>query len=255
MRILLTNDDGYFATGIIYLAKKLKENGHEVYISAPMAEQSATSHALSLRHSIRIQEINMKDFTKGELDCPCVAVGGYPADCVKFALAIPYKDVKFDICISGINTCMNVGTDCIYSGTFSAACEATLLGLPAIAISAKMKGTEDYSYPANFLIENLEKLKKYASLFMAININIPWYNAEKIKGTVVTNCGWREYNDTYTKNEDGSYSVIGKPINKAETDHDDDCAWVDRGYIAIAPVPAYSTDTKTLEKMREEKWQ
>ena len=99
MRILLTNDDGYFATGIIYLAKKLKENGHEVYISAPMAEQSATSHALSLRHSIRIQEINMKDFTKGELDCPCVAVGGYPADCVKFALAIPYKDVKFDICV------------------------------------------------------------------------------------------------------------------------------------------------------------
>ena len=255
MNILLTNDDGYFAKGILTLAKALKDVGHNVYVSAPKAEQSAKSHALSLRGSVRCEEIDLNKFTDGDIkDIPCLSIDGFPADCVNYAILKGFKDVKFDVCISGVNTCMNVGSDCIYSGTFSAACEASLLGVPGIAISAKMKGSEDYSFPVSFLLERLDQLIKYAKLFTPLNINIPSWNPENIKGAVVTKTGWRAYNDSYRENEDGSFTCGGKPINQAETDHDDDCAWVDRGYIAIVPVPAYATDMETLAEMKKDIW-
>ena len=251
MNILLTNDDGYFAKGILALAKALKDAGHNVYMSAPKTEQSAKSHALSLRGSIRVEKITLDGDLK---DIPCYSVDGFPADCVNYAILEGFKDIKFDVCISGVNTCMNVGSDCIYSGTFSAASEASLLGVPGIAISAKMKGSEDYSFPVSFLLERLEQLMKYTGNFITLNINIPWWNEEKINGVVVTKTGWREYHDSYKDNGDGSITCGGKPVNQAETDHDDDCAWVDRGYIAIVPVPAYYTDLDTLEKMKKDLW-
>ena len=251
MNILLTNDDGYFAKGILALAKALKDAGHNVYMSAPKTEQSAKSHALSLRGSIRVEKITLDGDLK---DIPCYSVDGFPADCVNYAILEGFKDIKFDVCISGVNTCMNVGSDCIYSGTFSAASEASLLGVPGIAISAKMKGSEDYSFPVSFLLERLEQLMKYTGNFTTLNINIPWWNNEKINGVVVTKTGWREYHDSYIDNGDGSITCGGKPVNQAETDHDDDCAWVDRGYIAIVPVPAYYTDLDTLEKMKKDLW-
>ena len=255
MNILLTNDDGYFADGLITLAKTLKNAGYNVYISAPQQEQSATSHALILRYSFGIQNINLSELSNGELDVPCIAVGGFPSDCVKFAISEYFKDIHFDLCISGINTCMNVGTDCIYSGTYSAACEASLLGVPGIALSAKMKDSKDYSYPARFLVERLEQLIKYCKKFSVLNINMPSYKEEDIKGVVATKTGWREYNDNYVYDkETKKYHVLGKPINKANTDQDDDCAWVDRGYISIVPIPAYFSDMGLLAKMKEDKW-
>ena len=123
MKILLSNDDGYFASGIQSLAKEL-EKKHDIYLAAPTINHSAGSSALSVRKDIKVEEIKKNHY----------AVDGTPADCVHIALSCLINE-EIDIVVSGINLGANLGDDVIYSGTVAAALEGRHLDLSPIAIS------------------------------------------------------------------------------------------------------------------------
>ncbi len=152
LNILLTNDDGIYAVGLRALYKALQEAGHTVYVVAPMTEQSAVGHALTVFQTLRAKEITEPDFHG-------LGVHGTPSDCVKLALSalLPKKP---DMVISGINAGANVGPDILYSGTVAAATEAAHNNLRAMALSY------DFFHPVDIL-----EHARHATHLMQ---NIPW---------------------------------------------------------------------------------
>jgi 5'-nucleotidase len=138
MHILLTNDDGYQATGINILYNYLKKVGHTVTMVAPRSERSAQSHAMTFYLPVQVEQVFDDIFS----------VTGTPADCVAIALTHILKNQKPDIVISGINHGLNVGIDVNYSGTVGAATEAALMGYKAIAVSL------DRETSSSHLLEN-----------------------------------------------------------------------------------------------------
>ncbi len=135
MRLLLTNDDGINAKGIYALAKELEKN-HEVIIVAPDNERSACGHSITLTRPLIVKEIKLEG-----LKSKAFSVDGTPADCVKIAIN-KLIDSKIDMVVSGINKGLNLGTDVLYSGTVSAAIEASIYKIPAMAISMEIKQNE-----------------------------------------------------------------------------------------------------------------
>ncbi|HYX38574.1 MAG TPA: 5'/3'-nucleotidase SurE [Oligoflexus sp.] len=129
MRILLCNDDGFQALGILTLARHLREHGHEVHVVAPSEERSGQSHAMTFFRPIPVQR----------MDAHTWAVQGTPADCAALALHHFFKDHPPELVVSGINHGLNVGWDVNYSGTVGAATEAALLGYKAIAVSVDLQ--------------------------------------------------------------------------------------------------------------------
>ena len=124
MRILVSNDDGIAAKGLLALVEAVTPLG-EVWVVAPESEQSATSHALSLHRPLRVRKVKERWFS----------VDGTPADCVYMAVHHLLKDERPAIVVSGINHGPNLADDVIYSGTVAAAMEGAVLGIPAIAFS------------------------------------------------------------------------------------------------------------------------
>jgi 5'-nucleotidase len=167
MRILLTNDDGYNSEGIIILEQVLKSYGHKVSVCAPSNQRSASSHSVSLRDSI-----NISSYGKDHYHC-----SGTPADCLLFSFRGGLFDVnEFDLVISGINHGLNVSSDILYSGTVSAAREAVMIGVKAIAISLEPpKNNESYNFEnaAIFLAEHLDVFYPLCTTNSIININVP----------------------------------------------------------------------------------
>src|SRR5690242_17491341 len=124
-RILISNDDGIDAPGIKVLEKIARELTDDVWIVAPEMEQSGASHSLTTRRPLRLNEIEPRHY----------AVDGTPTDCVLLAVKKLLRDRLPDLVLSGVNGGSNVGEDLTYSGTVAAAMEATLLGIPAMALS------------------------------------------------------------------------------------------------------------------------
>src|SRR3954466_1213881 len=136
--ILLTNDDGITAPGLVAMYRKLTDMG-EVQVVAPETVQSATGHGITLSQPLLTSKVEVENAFTG------TAVAGSPADCVKLAISqiLPRRP---DLVISGINSGANVGINVIYSGTVAAAIEAAFLGLPAIAISLYLRKEVDTNY-------------------------------------------------------------------------------------------------------------
>src|SRR6056297_533088 len=132
MRILCTNDDGYLAHGLNVLARAARSLGEQVDVVAPDREQSATSHSLTLHHPLRARRARDG----------AIMVDGTPTDCVILAVGELLPD-RPDIVLSGINHGANMGEDVLYSGTVAAAMEATVLGIPAVAVSYTGRDYED----------------------------------------------------------------------------------------------------------------
>ncbi|PKL26657.1 MAG: 5'/3'-nucleotidase SurE [Spirochaetae bacterium HGW-Spirochaetae-3] len=162
MKILLTNDDGYSSEGIKALELALG-TAHEVWTLAPDSERSGMSHSMSLRHPLKIRKMAERGYS----------CSGTPADCVILAAhgVIPFVP---DVVVSGINRGPNLGTDLIYSGTAAAARQATLNGIPGIAVSlATYTGPFRYVALANLVAERLEYLVSLWSPDVFINLNAP----------------------------------------------------------------------------------
>ena len=202
MRYLLSNDDGYQATGLRLLAEALERSG-EVTVVAPDRDRSGASNSLTLDAPIYMHKA----------DNGFIYVNGTPTDCVHLAITGLLEEEP-DMVLSGINAGANLGDDVLYSGTVAAAMEARFLGCPAIAISLASKALASQE-PVHFdtavrvvleLIESLPMLSLESELLL--NVNVPDIPYEKIGGFEVTRLGNRHKSEPAIKSEDPR----GRPI-------------------------------------------
>lgn len=179
MHILLTNDDGIRADGILQLAELAVKKGHRVTICAPDSEKSACSHSISI-----VKPLHAKESTL--FGMRAIAVDGTPTDCARLGIFL-LKDDKPDICISGINRGSNLGGACVYSGTVGAAMEASMAGCPALASSLRSFSQTDYSAAAEITLRVAEWALKHPLMRGEIyNLNVPPLPLDKIKGVKST---------------------------------------------------------------------
>ncbi len=180
MRILLSNDDGYFAPGLNILAQHLAPLA-EITIVAPERNRSGASNSLTLDRPLRVRKTGENAYY----------VDGTPTDCVHIALTGLMKDLP-DMVISGINDGANMGDDTIYSGTVAAAMEGYLLDIPSIAISMSQHNSTHFETAAKVAVELVQKHLKNAFKSPALlNVNVPDIPYDQLKGKVITRLGKR----------------------------------------------------------------
>lgn len=250
MNILITNDDGIYADGIIELAKSISGIAN-VYIVAPHTQRSATGHAITIHDPIMIEEEKISDEIKA------YSISGTPADCVKVGIESILKEIEIDLVLSGINDGANLGTDVIYSGTVSAAIEGLIQKKPSIAISYDgfNVSKDNYKKASAYVKDIIENLKNKMDIFedSILNINIPDNN---IKGYKVTKLGIREYNNIIEERQSPhgrKYVWIGGQVRKLEQEKDSDIKAVEDGYISITPVNIDMTNYKKIEMLNNMK--
>ena len=180
MRILLSNDDGYFAPGITLLAEMLAPLA-EVTVVAPERDRSGSSNSLTLDRPLTVRRAHGRLYF----------VNGTPTDCVHLAVTGLLKELP-DIVISGINHGANMGDDTIYSGTVAAATEGFLLGIPSIAISLVAEGGEHFRTAGRVATDLVSRFQR-APLGQAVllNVNVPDVEYEGLRGIEVTRLGRR----------------------------------------------------------------
>lgn len=178
MKILLTNDDGFNAQGIVELDRVLTAAGHEVWVCAPSSQRSTCSHALTLHRNLKVTKVSEHTY-----HCE-----GYPADCVLFAISGAIPCPKPDVVVSGINNGYNLSTDLIYSGTAGAAAEAVVRGYPAVAVST----SGAYGDAAAFVAKYIEKLTSICPKGCFININVPENSNLRFKTSFLGNIHYHD---------------------------------------------------------------
>ncbi|WP_377475878.1 MAG: 5'/3'-nucleotidase SurE [Microcoleus anatoxicus] len=198
MKLLISNDDGIFAQGILRLANALAAAGHDVSVVCPDRERSATGHGLTLHQPIRAEVVE-------SIFDPAVkawACSGTPADCVKLALWA-LLDKPPDFVLAGINHGPNLGTDIICSGTVSAAMEGIMEGIPSIAFSLASYSSLEFEPAVNFAVSLLSQLEKQPMAKpMLLNVNIPAVKQAEITGVAIARQGIRRYFDIFQKRTD-----------------------------------------------------
>lgn len=234
MRALLTNDDGIYSVGINALAYELKKIC-KVIICAPSAQRSAQSHSITLYRPLILKRWEKNGVIRLSID-------GTPADCVKLALLKLVK--KADFVVSGINKGLNTGSNILYSGTIGGALEASLLNLPAFAISLEDSPKNDFKRAARLARKIiLDLYKKFKSTSAVFNINIP--ACDNIKGTRITSQEVIPYDDSYEKRVDPRgrtyFWLRGYPEKTFKKKYDkseelSDAMAIRLGYISITPL-------------------
>jgi 5'-nucleotidase len=243
MRILLTNDDGINAPGLAALCQELNKIA-TVSVFAPTYERSATSHGITVRAPLRVQEEKMEGAAEAW------AIDGFPVDCVKLALQYMMKDEP-DLVISGINHGANLGTDTLYSGTVSAALEGYICGFPSIAVSL-IDGKSNLEKACQFITEFcLWWQKENFKPCCTFNINVP---PGEIKGCKYAQLGVRTYHNVFEERIDprgGRYFWLsGQPEDKGCGGRSD-VEIVADGCISITPLGPDLTDYKILAFIKE----
>lgn len=245
MKILVTNDDGILAPGIQVLAETLRQHA-EVAVVAPDRERSAVSHALTLHHPLRATKLGENVF----------AVDGTPTDCVNLGIH-SLLSFRPDLVVSGINRGGNLGDDVSYSGTVSAAMEATLMGIPAFAVSlVSLSETASYDAAASFAVR-LAKLVVEEGLppDTFLNVNIPDLPPSALLPPRVTFQGKRRYEGMIVDKVDPrgrSYYWIGSVDLKFHDIEGSDYSAITRGHISVTPLHLDLTNYKSLEALN--KW-
>ncbi|MCX5862483.1 MAG: 5'/3'-nucleotidase SurE [Desulfomonile sp.] len=229
--ILLTNDDGIHAEGLRYLRMAASKLG-QVNIVAPEAEQSAVGHSITLYDPIKAREVIKDGVFYG------YGISGTPADSVKLALysLLPSPPA---LVMSGINNGANLGINVLYSGTVSAATEAAILGVPAMAVSLAQKKDPPFSWA----LPHIERLGKWIldqglPKGVALNINIPALPPEKIRGFKLTRQALAKFQESVEKREDPRgnvyYWLSGQGVENAASD--EDVTALAEGYVSITPL-------------------
>ena len=228
MRILLSNDDGYFAPGLAALAEGLAPLG-DITVVAPERDRSGASNSLTLDRPLSLRKAH-----NGFL-----YVNGTPTDCVHMAVT-GLLDLEPDIVVSGINNGANMGDDTLYSGTVAAATEGFLLGIPAIAVSLVSHEFRHYATAARVARDMVERL--FRAPFgapMLLNVNVPDIPFEQLKGYEVTRLGRRHKAQPVVpgKNPRGETVYWVGPAGAArEAGPGTDFNAVERGAVSITPL-------------------
>ena len=245
MLILCTNDDGYFAGGLKTLAQAAERLG-EVHVVAPDREQSACSHSLTMHYPLRAHRVD--DRTR--------RVDGTPTDCVALAVGA-LLDRRPDFVFSGVNHGANMGEDVLYSGTVAGAMEATILGIPAIAVSYTGRNPEQipaYEELLGRLLAKLIEQPNYPAETL-LNVNLPAVEPADVRGVQVTRLGRRVYTDSLTRAMDPSgreYFWIGGGGLEWIAQEGTDFHAVNDGYISVTPLHLDLTNYNLLHDV--EKW-
>jgi len=244
MKILVTNDDGIYAPGIIELAHVLEENKHEVVVVAPEMERSASSHSITVRSPLSIIEKGRNRY----------AVSGSPADCVILALEVIVRD-GCDLVISGINNGPNLGEDILYSGTVAAAIEAMYFGYPALAVSMNSRTHEHLSTATHSVCQLLKNdVHKTIRNDEILNINVPSVPLDELKGYLLTKTGHRIYREiVHIQRDPRGREIywIGGDKPEWENEKDTDIAAVADNYISITPISPNFTNYVSFERLEE----
>lgn len=244
MRILITNDDGIAAPGILALWRAVRDLG-EVSVVAPDTERSAVGHAITLADPLRVADYEGPDGFAGH------AVSGTPADCVKIAVRAILSHPP-DIVLSGINQGANMGTNLLYSGTVSAATEAAMLGLPAAAFSLADRHFADFTATAAYARRlALEIGRRGLPRGVSLNVNVPPLPAGEIRGAVLTRQGKVRVAELFDRRNDPRdrhyYWMVAERLEgEAEPGQQVDDAAVSAGFISVTPINFDLTDEETF---------
>ena len=246
LRILITNDDGIYATGLWTLVGALKEVG--VVVVAPDREQSAVGSSVTLHQPLRARE--MKPLVKG---VKSYCVEGTPADCVILALG-NLIDSEIDLVVSGINEGANLGDDVLISGTVGAALQGYLKGIPSIALSVTSLENVHFDVAARLAGVLARRIEKEAlPKGILLNVNLPNLPRDQIQGIEVTKLGRRSYGDAIKEGYDGKrkyyWIVRGKPEWQPEEGTDIWAVLKDR--ISITPLHSDLTSLEVLSLIEE----
>lgn len=246
MRILVANDDGFWAHGLWPLAEALSTLG-EVWVVAPEREQSARSHALTMHKPLRATERRPR----------CFAVSGTPADCVYMGV-FHLMPERPDVIVSGVNRGANLGNDVLYSGTVAAAMEGALLGLPAVAVSLFYRfGTPHESLhfdAASRVALDVTRgvLENGHEPRTVLNINVPDRPYEELAGVVPARLGERQYEPLVDSRKDPRgrpyYWIGGKHSHFADIPGSDG-PLCEQGYATVTPLSADLTHERAMKRL------
>lgn len=242
MRILISNDDGYFSPGLACLAEKLSEIA-EVTVVAPERDRSGSSNSLTLDRPLKLTRAHNGFYY----------VNGTPTDCVHLAVTGMLDELP-DIVVSGINHGANMGDDTIYSGTVAAATEGFLLGIPSLAIS--LAGTEggNFMTAARIALEMVQRCaERRPSQPMLLNINVPDLPYDALKGIRVTRLGKRHKAEPVVKTRNPRGETVywvGAAGAAQDISDDTDFYAVLHRYVSVTPLQIDLTHFAQLEAMR-----
>ena len=239
MRILISNDDGYFSPGIQALSAALSAVG-EVTVVAPERDRSGASNSLTLDRPLSLRRVR-KDL---------YYVNGTPSDCVHLAVTGMFDKLP-DVVVSGVNHGANMGDDTIYSGTVAAAMEGYLLGVPSIAISLVSRQSDDFSASARVAVDLVERFKRQPfKAPILLNVNVPEGDYASLKGLRVTRLGRRHKAEPVIRMvspRDETVYWIGPAGGAQDAGIGTDFNAVDSGYVSITPLQIDLTHNGQME--------
>jgi 5'-nucleotidase len=246
--ILVTNDDGIVAPGIRALVEVAAALG-EVVVVAPDSPQSGKGHAITIHEPLRLNKVKVFDGIDA-YEC-----SGTPVDCVKLATRIVLADRKIDLCVSGINHGSNASVNILYSGTLSAAMEASLEGIKSLGFSLM-----DYRFEADFsaaavVAKNLIQFALNEDFYSCklLNVNIPKGDFSSIKGIRFCRQADARWIEKFVVGKDPSgvpYYWLSGNFEHREYEEDTDIWALDNGYVSVVPSMHDLTDYSALQQLR-----
>ncbi len=243
MRILVSNDDGYLATGINTLAKALAQIA-DIVVVAPDRNHSGASNSLTLHTPLRIHEVEPGRYF----------VNGTPSDCVHLALS-GFLDFDPDIVVSGINHGANLGDDVIYSGTVAAAMEGRYLGFPAIAVSLVGQQVTHFETAARVTCDLIERLRRNPlPADVILNVNVPDRPYEELNGVVATRLGFRHRSEPLVRSKDPygrTIFWIGPAGAGRDAGPGTDFEALENGAVAVTPLKVDLTRHEAVPRIAD----
>ena len=254
MHILVTNDDGVQAPGLLALAQEIRALG-KVTVFAPDHNWSASGHVKTMERPLRAREVTLADGSSA------LTTDGAPSDSVALALLGLVKE-KIDLVVSGINPHENIGHDVTYSGTVTAAMEAVIGGVPGMAISLNapddFHGALEYGAAAQVARRVAAKvLTEGLPEGVLLNVNVPYLKLEEIKGFMVTRQGLRVYRDALDARIDPRgrpYYWIGGEFPTGIEEQGTDYGAIKAGYVSITPLQLDLTAREAMNEIKKWEW-
>jgi 5'-nucleotidase len=255
MHILVTNDDGVTAPGLLALTQALRKVADKVSVLAPDRNWSASGHVKTMHRPLRVSQVTLADGSEAW------ASDGAPSDCVALAVMGFIPD-KIDLVVSGINPNTNIGHDVTYSGTVTAAMEAAIQGLPGIAVSLERpgdlsEGKMDFGHAAEAAGRIAAWLMAQAELpdEVILNVNVPYGPLAEMKGFRLTRQGLRVYRDELVRRLDPQgrpYYWIGGDVPTGVNEPGTDFGALSSGYVSITPLQLDLTNQDLLSWLNRE---
>lgn len=254
MHILVTNDDGIYAPGLLALAQAMRTLG-QVTVLAPERNWSASGHVKTMDRPLRIRETILADGSAA------LVSDGAPSDCVALAL-LGVATPKVDLVVTGINPTGNMGHDMTYSGTVTAAMESVISGTIGMAVSLDARrdhiGPLDYTPAANAAAQVAANVLKHGlPEGILLNVNVPDLTSEQIKGFQITRLGLRVYHDRLDQRTDPrghSYYWIGGDYPTSVAEDGTDFGAMVAGYISVTPLHLDMTAHKLMNNLKQWEW-